>query len=236
MSAKTNAWVIDLYRSFRAPITELDCGMKCSPYNENNVPFCCDPSHAIPTALPGEWEYLQASTDQWSRLPLSGSPITEELSSQVPDGQTLITCSGHVHCKREFRSLTCRSFPFFPYIDSTGKFIGLTVYWEYEDRCWVISNLKAVTSDYRAEFISAYDDLFQHLPAEYENFRGFSALMRRTFIQRRRTIRLLHRDGKAYYVNPNTGRYRSVQIDQFPKYGVYKLVLTIPFPDELDQL
>ena len=39
-----------IYAGFHAPIAELDCGRKCSPYNEYAIPFCCDIRHTVPTA------------------------------------------------------------------------------------------------------------------------------------------------------------------------------------------
>jgi len=55
----------DFYSNFDAPITALDCGKKCAPYNEYGVPFCCDIDHAIPTAYLPEWDYLELNTDLW---------------------------------------------------------------------------------------------------------------------------------------------------------------------------
>jgi len=54
-----------LYAAFAMPATDEDCGLRCAPYNEGGVPFCCDPRHAVPTAYREEWAYLQAHTDLW---------------------------------------------------------------------------------------------------------------------------------------------------------------------------
>ena len=48
-----------------APIAALDCGERCTPYNEGGVPFCCDTRHTIPSAYQAEWEHLQVSSDLW---------------------------------------------------------------------------------------------------------------------------------------------------------------------------
>ncbi|MGE5223550.1 MAG: hypothetical protein ACM3PY_14025 [Omnitrophica WOR_2 bacterium] len=224
----------ELYSRFQSPISKLDCGKKCAPYNENGVPFCCDTRHAVPTAYQAEWEYLQASTDLWRPWQSSDPEETRRLRQQTPAGQTLIACQGHLLCQRGFRSLTCRAFPFFPYINPQSMFIGLSYYWEYEDRCWVISNLEAVTPAYRAEFFDAYDQLFIEMPDEKENFRHHSAVMRRIFSRRHRTIPLLHRNGKAYKISPGSGRMRCVSTAQLPKFGPYQIASMLPFPDELD--
>jgi hypothetical protein len=222
-----------LYAQFRSPIAELDCGRKCAPYNENGVPFCCDTSHTIPSAYPEEWQYLQTSTDLWHAWQSEDDNETNRLQSMAPSGHTLIACLGHELCQRNFRSISCRAFPFYPYISEIGEFIGLTYYWEYEDRCWVISNLEVVRPEYRQEFIAAYDEIFVKLPDEWENFCYHSSYMRKTFANRRRAIPLLHRDGDNYSVSPISGNFRRLVRRKFPKFGVYQIAARLPFPDEL---
>ena len=168
-----------LYSGFHSPIAELNCGDRCAPYNERGVPFCCDTRHAVPTAYLEEWEYLRLNTDLW-HLWDPGNPAQQEaLQKQTPKGQVLVECLGHTLCQRNYRALTCRAFPFFPYITREGEFIGLSTYWEYEDRCWVISNQQVVLPDYLAEFVHTYERLFELKPEELANFHYFSTQMRR---------------------------------------------------------
>lgn len=224
--------IADLYTGFDDPIHALDCGKKCSPYNENGVPFCCDTRHAIPTAYQEEWDYLESHTDLWHLWSSEGPGEDSRLQKQLARGQVLIACQGHTHCQRGFRSLTCRSFPFFPYLDRAGSFIGLSYYWLYEDRCWVISNLGVVSGEYRSQFIQAYEFLFKRYPDERENFAHQSAVMRRFFATHKRTIPLLHRNGAFYKISPGSGRMRCVPAESLPKYGPYKIAAQLPFPDE----
>ncbi|HEX7973631.1 MAG TPA: hypothetical protein VF498_04410, partial [Anaerolineales bacterium] len=198
-----------MYSRFQAPITALNCGDKCAPHNERGVPFCCDTYHAVPTAYQAEWEYLQNHTDLWHLWESDDPEETAELQKQTPTGQVLVGCQGAKLCQRGFRSITCRAFPFFPYLTRSGEFIGLSYYWEYEDRCWVISNLHLVSPGYRAEFITAYEELFEKMPEERENFRYHSMIMRRIFGRRKRSIPLLHQNGGAYKVTPRNGRKAS---------------------------
>ena len=223
-----------LYRQFESPITSLDCGAKCSPYNSRGVPFCCDVGHAVPTAYDPEWAYLQANTDLWHLWEPDNANLKLELQAELPSGMQMIACLGHHFCQRGFRSITCRSFPFFPYLDRQGNFLGLTIYWEYEDRCWVISNLSRVTDTYRQQFIAAFEALFQSVPGEQETFRQYSIYMRRSFGQRKRSITLLHRNGGTYMVTPSNGSLRSLAPESLPQYGPYKLAAQLLFPDELD--
>lgn len=222
-----------LYNRFSSPIVPINCGSKCAPYNEDGIPFCCDIRHTIPTAYQAEWEYLRANTDLWQLWKSEDSALTAELSSETPEGQLLIACRGIEYCQRGYRSISCRSFPFFPYIDSTGEFIGLSYYWEYEDRCWVISNLQKVSSTFIKEFIMTYEYLFATDVHDRENYAHFSAHMRNTFADLKRSIPLLHRNGIAYKMSPRSERLHRYPAESFSKFGLYKIAAALPFPDEL---
>jgi hypothetical protein len=215
------------------PITVFDCGKKCAPFNEYGVPFCCDTGHTIPTAYLPEWTYLEGNTDLWHLWEGDDPQETEELCAQTPDEQVLIECLGHQLCQRDFRSITCRAFPFFPYITKESEFIGLSYYWEYEDRCWVINHLEVVTPAYVQEFVAAHDLIFRQIPSELENFRYYAIIMRRIFGRQKRTIPLLHRDGRAFAIKPKDGTFEPVDPLQLPKYGPYAIAAEMPFPDEL---
>jgi len=236
MSQRAEIDYTDLYMRFHAPIAVLDCGERCAPYNELGVPFCCDTNHAVPAVYDSEWAYLQAHTDLWHLWSPDRVSDFNRLREQTPEGQVLLECLGHERCQRDYRALTCRAFPFFPYITRAGEFIGLSYYWEYEHRCWVISNLSVVTSEYRKQFIDVYDDLLEMMPEEWRNFRHQSILMRRVFGRRRRSIPLLHRNGAAYKITPRNGRMRRVPVEKLPAFGPYKIAAELPFPDEIVSL
>ncbi len=221
-----------LYDNFDAPIAAFDCGSKCSPYNEHGVPFCCDTRHSVPTAYHAEWQYLREKTDLWHIWVDEDQTETGRLRAETPDGMVLIECLGHQHCQRDYRSMTCRAFPFFPYINGKDEFLGLSYYWEYEERCWVINNLGVVTSTYQEEFVRIYDDLFMLEPEELNNFAYHAKVMRRKFDQFERHIPLLHRDGNLYLVDPNSEETQTVTPDDLPKFGPYEIAALMPFPDE----
>jgi hypothetical protein len=222
-----------LYASFDAPITSLDCGTKCAPYNEYGVPFCCDTGHAIPTAYQVEWDYLRANTDLWHDWEADDAFETAALRAETPEGQFLIECLGYRYCQRNFRSITCRAFPFFPYITRECEFIGLTYYWQYEDRCWVINHLGAVSLEYVRKFVRAYDWIFENIPGELGNFRYHSIIMRRVFGRQKRIIPVLHRDGGVHSATPKGGYLTPVEPETLPKYGPYEIAALMPFPDEV---
>lgn len=222
-----------LYSQFQAPITEFDCGQFCAPYNEHRVPFCCDIRHTVPTAYRLEWAYLQKETNLWQRFQANNIEEIRRLENITPPGQVLLTCLGHQLCQRDFRTITCRSFPFFPYIDQQNEFIGLSYYWEYEDRCWVISNLGLITQDYLDQFMAAYDLILDARLDEKENYRHHSIIMRRSFGRRHRSIPLLHRNGQTYSIAPGNGHLTRVNPEKLAKFGPYQLAAELPFPDEI---
>ena len=222
-----------LYAKFEAPISQFDCGKKCAPYNEYGVPFCCDTGHAIPTAYQLEWIYLAQHTDLWHLWEDDDPVETERLRADTPNDQVLIECLGHEFCQRNYRSITCRAFPFFPYVTKDGEFIGLSYYWDYEDRCWIINHLQVVTPEYVREFVATYDHIFDNSPGELENFRYHSTVMRRVFGRKKRRIPLLHRDGKVYEVTTNNGSLTLIDPASLPKFGDYAIAAEMPFPDEI---
>jgi hypothetical protein len=222
----------EFYSQFHLPLTDFDCGEKCAPYNEFRIPFCCDIRHAVPTAFDLEWVYLDTKSTLWHLWEGENQDETGFLRNQTPSNQVLVECQGHTKCQRNFRTLTCRAFPFFPYINIDAEFIGLSYYWQYEDRCWVISHLDRVSKDYRSQFVAAYEQLFCMYPKEIDNFRHHSIVMRRIFGRRKRTIPILHRNGRDYKISPSNGRLSRVNSQDFPKFGPYLVAKMLPFPEE----
>lgn len=239
---KTKIDYASLYADFTAPIHQFDCGKRCAPHNDNGIPFCCDTCHAVPTLYDTEWQYLQVSTDLWHEFrgdecdgvtEDQAAEERERLGEEMPDNMILAACLGPALCQRDYRGLTCRQFPFFPYIDSQGEFLGLSYYWDYEDTCWVISNLEVVESEYRQQFIESFEHIFAVMPEEHEAYKVHSEVMRDKFNEARRAIPLLHRNGHTYKISTHNERMRRVDVASLPKYGPYKLAAKMPFPDEI---
>lgn len=215
-----------LYDEFDAPVTDFDCGEKCAPHNPSGKPFCCDICHAVPVAYQPEWVYLQPNTDLWHawRGDECGHSLDdpEEVRATIPEGMIPLACLGPDRCQRPFRALSCRQFPFFPYIGSDLRFLGLAYEWEFENSCWVISNLAAVTDRYREEFVRTYEALFERWPQEFNSYVALSEDMREVFAGRRRRIPLLHKNGGYYLISPDSERMRRVPPKRLPKFGLYR--------------
>jgi hypothetical protein len=216
-------WWYDLFDS---PVAAFDCGTLCATYNPNNKPFCCDICHAVPFAYVREWEYLRSQTNLWHLWKgdeCIGQPEDpSNLQSETPDSMSLLACLGPERCQRQFRTICCRQFPFFPYINSERKFLGLAYNWDFEDTCWVISHMDQVREEFKAEFIRFYDHFFTHNPGEIEVYIKKSSQMRLDFISQKRSITLMHRDGNYYLLRPINERLRQVEPNELPRFGVYQ--------------
>jgi hypothetical protein len=133
----------------------------------------------------------------------------------------LLACKGPAHCQREFRAVSCRQFPFFPYVTSDYRFIGLAYEWEFEPVCWVISNLGEVTETFRSEFVKVYDGLFATWQEEFESYAIRSEQMRAHFASLKRRIPILHRNGKYYLLSPESERLHRTSPDRLRRFGPY---------------
>lgn len=221
-----NLDIRDLYDAFNEPVTAFDCGQKCAPFNPSGKPFCCDICHAVPVAYKQEWAYLKERTDLWHLW--RGDECPEDptdpalLQEETPEHLLLMACKGPAHCQRQYRSSSCRQFPFFPYVSSDYRFIGLAYEWEFEPTCWVISHLDTVTEAYRREFIQFYDDIFCLWPDEFESYAALSEDMRTAFGQQKRRIPILHRNGGVYLLSPQSERLAKTQFASLKKFGYYR--------------
>jgi hypothetical protein len=215
-----------LYERFDAPVTALDCGKKCAPHNPSGKPFCCDICHAVPTAYRQEWAFLRERTDLWHEW--RGDECATEpadptgLRAETPEHMLLLACQGPAHCQRSFRAMSCRQFPFFPYISSDDRFLGLTYEWAFEGQCWVISSLGSVSAEYRSAFVQTYDEIFALWEEEFDSYALLSEEMRAHFGGQKRRIPLLHRNGGDYLLSPSSERLRRCDPRAFPVFGPYK--------------
>lgn len=215
--------VLALYAAFAAPIAALDCGQKCAPHNPSGKPFCCDICQAVPAAYSCEWETLRARSALWRRWQATDCPAGAPPAEDPPPGMIFLACLGPQACERQHRLLSCRQFPFFPYVSSDYRFLGLAYDWEFADKCWVISNLAQVTERYRAEFVAAYDQIFALFQDEFDGYALRSEEMRQVFGARRRRIPLLHRNGGFHLISPGSERARRVTARQLPRFAPYLL-------------
>lgn len=214
-----------LYDGFDAPTTDIDCGMMCAPLNKTGKPFCCDICRAVPVAYRHEWDYLEENSTIWHKWRGDECPQEPcdrmELLRQTPDHLFLLACKGPEHCQRDFRATSCRQFPFFPYITSDFRFIGLAYDWDFVETCWVISNLKRVTAEYRRQFITTYDTIFSVWLEDLDSYAALSDETRDHYASLNRRFPILHRNGNTYLISPRTEKLRKVPIESLPLFGPF---------------
>lgn len=194
-----------LYRQFNAPICAIDCGEKCRVNNPNGVPFCCDINHAVPAVYDQETGYYKGRTDLW--FAYDGDLKAEE--AELPTGMRMMSCLGADKCQRDFRSLSCRQFPFFPYVTSDHVFLGLALEWEFKGKCWLFDHLDLVTDEYREQFIQVYDEIFAFHQDIFENYAEHSANARDWHAHNKQTITILSRDMRMTWIDPTDERILS---------------------------
>lgn len=209
-----------IYEDFRSSISRYDCGKHCSKHN-NGEPVCCTTRHAVPIVDKTELALLQSRTDIWS-IYVPTDAAGREIVADLHKDCLAVECKGARFCERENRSMSCRTFPFFPYFTRAREFVGLAYYWDFEDRCWVMSNLGIVDKQFIDEFVAAHELLFAHDEEEKEGMIDHSAVMRRVFSRWNRIIPLIGRDGGYYAVEPRTHVIRPATLAEFGRHGYYK--------------
>ena len=194
-----------VYKGFSHPACSQDCGEHCRTQNPNDKPFCCDPTFAIPALYNTEYKQLEQLTDLWF-----SAENTVKIDS-LPDGMSLHRCQGPQLCQRGYRSISCRSFPFFPYITSDYEFLGLAVEWEFQEVCWLANHLLLVEQTFRDEFINTYDKLFVQYQDVFDNYHEHSIRCRNAHLSLGKKVKVLHRNGKNYWVDANTEVKKAVK-------------------------
>jgi hypothetical protein len=214
-----------LLAGFNASTTPLDCGKMCAPFNPSGKPFCCDICHAVPVAYKPEWDYLNTHTDLWHLWrgdECSDEPVNpDDLLDETPEHLLLLSCKGPDQCAREFRATSCRQFPFFPYITSDFRFIGLAHDWEFESKCWILSHLEQVTSEYRQEFIRTFDFIFSYWMDDFDSYSALSEEVRERYQSIHKRIPLLHRNGSDYLISPKNEALKKISFNQLKAHHPY---------------
>ncbi|WNJ98866.1 hypothetical protein L2D14_13420 [Thalassospiraceae bacterium LMO-JJ14] len=208
-----------IFKDFTANVVPLDCGEKCRHLNDG-IPVCCDIEQAVPIMDKREFKLLRGRSDLWRKY-RPPNKHGEELVESLHHDCVAAECKGAQFCERDNRSLSCRAFPFFPYITREGDFIGMATYWTFEDRCWVISNLKKVTREFIAEFHDVYERLFEKKSDEFEVFKDYSATMRRVFSRKGRPIHIIDRDKKFHAILPKGAGMHRVKKSELPTFEPY---------------
>ena len=209
-----------IYARFQAPVSRYDCGRKCAPLN-GGTPVCCSTENAIPIVDKSEWQLLKSRSDLW-HLYLKRDAATLAERKDMHRDCRLVECKGARHCERENRSMSCRAFPFFPYLTAADEFVGLAPFWDFADRCWLMNNMQVVDRDFVTEFVAAHEMLFEADKKEREANFDHSAAMRRVFTRWNRLIPLIGRGGDYLAVEPRTHRIRPADWREYVRHDQFK--------------
>jgi hypothetical protein len=180
-----------LYKLLTAPIVDFDCGAICSLTNEG-VPVCCESDSVVPILYKNEYKYVSSKCSLWREF----YPETKEDKKLIEESgydDVLCICRGAKDCNREYRSMVCRTFPFYPYLDKKGNFLGLTYNYDFEGSCLLIGRPKIVNTEYIHQAIDAWKYIFKIDSAEKQAHMDYARTIDRK--RRGKTIHVLSKKG-----------------------------------------
>ncbi len=166
-------------------VCEFDCGELCAKDN-NGEPYCCTVENAIPLLFKSEYEYFNEKGDLWY-IWKAQSEDEKEIEESARKDQVFCDCGGASNCKRDLRSITCRTFPLEPYIDRRGVFVGLTFLYDFtikDDETGKIKcPLTKKPAHIRQEFVDAsfifWEKIMLRVREEYDTYVDSSHDLRR---------------------------------------------------------
>ncbi len=201
----TEADLRELHGLLTAPVTTFDCGTLCAPGN-GGVPVCCHAASVLPVLYRAELAMLRRRSDLWRRHVPAGL-VDPQTQAALRPCETFAVCRGHQHCERHNRSLACRTFPFEPYLDHDGHFVGLVFAYDQTHLCPLITSGHAIGDDFVAQCCAMYRRLFELAPEEKLLYQGTSRTLRRLFGRLRAPIPVL--TGRGTLAMPTHRRRRN---------------------------
>ncbi|UCE20472.1 MAG: hypothetical protein JSV84_09095 [Gemmatimonadota bacterium] len=189
-----------IYRNYESTPVRFDCGKLCAPEN-GGIPYCCDTGWLIPVMYKWEFSYLLKHTDLWVRFKPKTKHeknIIEETDKNTVFGQ----CLGHKGCDRKYRSVSCRIFPFEPYLDLEGKFLGMVYSYRLGNKCPLVDKPKLVSKKFISDQTKMWTYIFERDSAERQVYREQSIQVRRYLSRKKKPIYIFTPEGYS------RGKYR----------------------------
>jgi len=179
-----------LYRGFSAAVTRIDCGALCAKRNKA-VPVCCNNRRHIPLLFRDELRWhIRHNGGMW-RKRTARTKLDKKQAAECANYLEYCLCIGAEKCRRAKRSLTCRFFPFEPYIAEDGVFVGITYMYRAAKDCPLIDNPDILpTKAYVRQSIKTWERIFKRYPAERELFYEVSRALERSQKRKRRGIKV----------------------------------------------
>ncbi|MFQ6092509.1 MAG: hypothetical protein ACE5OR_07500 [bacterium] len=189
-----------IYRHYDSTPLRYDCGRLCAPKNEG-IPSCCDTVRLIPVMYKREFKYLQKRTGLWKRF----RPKTKHekrLVAETDKGTVFGKCLGPERCDRRYRSISCRIFPFEPYLDLEGNLLGLVYNYRLGNKCPLVDKPQLISKKFVSDQIKMWKYIFKKEPSERDVYRDESIQVRRYLSRKKKPIYIF--TPKGYY----KGEYR----------------------------
>jgi len=175
-----------IYRHYDSTPVRFDCGTLCAPKNDG-VPFCCDSGWLIPVMYEREFASLRERTDLWKRF----RPKTnheKKIVEETDKSSIFGTCLGHERCDRRFRSVSCRVFPFEPYLDLEGNLLGLVYNYRLGNKCPLVDRPKLISRKFVSDQLKMWKYIFEREPSERDVYRDESIQVRRYLSRKKKPI------------------------------------------------
>ena len=155
------------YTLLEEELTDFDCGSLCKDDN-GGVPFCCVVDNAVPTLYKEEFKLLKSRSKLWK----AWKPQTKEdkkMYEEHEGGDTVFCeCKGVAFCERENRSISCRTFPLEPYLDTRGVLVGLVFMKEFMHGCPLTKRPKDIRQEFVDNHFIFWEKLLLRKEDEYE--------------------------------------------------------------------
>jgi hypothetical protein len=104
-------------------------------------------------------------------------------------------CPGPEKCIRSKRSLICMTFPFEPYVDRSGRVLGLVYKNDENDGCPLVGKPGSIYNPvYITNSILFWQELLDMFPEEKELYMEESQKHRRMAKRKRRKLRIITRE------------------------------------------
>jgi hypothetical protein len=135
----------------------------------------------------------QKRSDLWRKHVPTGPDA--HLRDQARGCDVFAVCKGHQHCEREHRSLACRTFPFEPYLDHDGEFVGIVFAFDQAHLCQLITSEHEISPEFVRQGCAMWRRMFELDAEERAFYAGCSRTLRRQFGRRGESIPVFSEHG-----------------------------------------
>ena len=185
-----------IYKAFMLTAIKDDCGKLCAP-DEDDIPICCNEERALPVLYKSEYDFVIKRTKMWKKLK-PRTATEKKIVEETDDDNVYVRCRGHKACDRDYRGITCRIFPFYPYLNLDGELLGLCYNYAVDDDCWLVDKPEIVEREYIERTLEFWEFIFERMPEEKELFMEESTNLRRLKSRQKKQVIVMTPNGFYY--------------------------------------